>query len=325
MEAQEISTPILDDTLVSLAEQAEKRINAMKKIKQVSLKLTNRHDWTDQGGKPYLQVSGAEKIARMFGISWRISEPICEQQDGGHFSFTYKGYFSLAGATIEAIGTRNSKDGFFKKYDWSKTDEDGNSIKEELPASEIDRGDVKKAAFTNCIGNGIVRLLGLRNLTIIDWALRFIKRLDPASTLDLNSLTFDDLLKQLDLDPIPPQRRIRLMAGGPVENGRGFVLHTTDWATEGSLMVQPGLALTASVDILKAIAGGGGPREGVLALGYAGWGPGQLESEIQQNAWLSVPADERLLFGAAPDTLWREALAKLHIDPALLSSVAGRA
>ena len=141
----------------------------------------------------------------------------------------------------------------------------------------------------------------------------------------LDSLTFDDLLKQLDLDPIPPQRRIRLMAGGPVENGRGFVLHTTDWATEGSLAVQPGLALTASVDILKAIAGGGGPREGVLALGYAGWGPGQLESEIQQNAWLSVPADERLLFGAAPDTLWREALAKLHIDPALLSGVAGRA
>ncbi|WP_368414202.1 YqgE/AlgH family protein [Falsiroseomonas sp.] len=141
----------------------------------------------------------------------------------------------------------------------------------------------------------------------------------------LASLTFDELLKQLDLDPIPPQRRIRLMAGGPVENGRGFVLHTTDWATDGSLTVQPGLALTASVDILKAIAGGGGPREGVLALGYAGWGPGQLESEIQQNAWLSVPADERLLFAAAPDTLWREALAKLHIDPALLSGVAGRA
>ena len=74
-EVNEVSTPILDDTLVSLAEQAEKRINAMNKIKQVSLKLTNKHDWTDQGGKPYLQVSGAEKIARMFGISWRISEP----------------------------------------------------------------------------------------------------------------------------------------------------------------------------------------------------------------------------------------------------------
>ena len=115
------------------------------------------------------------------------------------------------------------------------------------------------------------------------------------------------------------------MAGGPVENGRGFVLHTTDWETEGSLAVQPGIALTASVDILKAIAGGGGPRQGFLALGYAGWGPGQLESEIHQNAWLSVPSDEQLLFGATPDTLWRDALAKLHIDPALLSGVAGHA
>ncbi len=141
----------------------------------------------------------------------------------------------------------------------------------------------------------------------------------------LQGLSFDELLKQLNLDPVPPQRRIRLMSGGPVENGRGFVLHTADWETEGSLVFQPGIALTASVDILKAIAGGGGPREGLLALGYAGWGPGQLESEIQQNAWLSVPADEQLLFGADPDRLWHAALAKLHVDPALLSGTAGHA
>ena len=141
----------------------------------------------------------------------------------------------------------------------------------------------------------------------------------------LDGLSFEDLLKQLDLDPVPPQRRIRLMAGGPVENGRGFVLHTADWETEGSLKVQPDVMLTASVDILKAIAGGGGPREGFLALGYAGWGPGQLEDEIAENAWLSVPADERLLFAASPEKLWREALAKLHVDPALLSGVAGHA
>jgi hypothetical protein len=163
-------TPIADDTLISLAEQAEKRIDAMTKIKKVSLKLTNRHDWTDQGGKPYLQVSGAEKIARMFGISWKISGPECEQQEGGHFAFTYKGYFSLAGASIEVIGTRSSKDGFFKKYDYSQKDGDGNNVKTELPASEIDRGDVKKAAYTNCIGNGITRILGLRNMTYEDLA-----------------------------------------------------------------------------------------------------------------------------------------------------------
>jgi putative transcriptional regulator len=141
----------------------------------------------------------------------------------------------------------------------------------------------------------------------------------------LPNLTFDDLLKQLNLDPVPPQRRIRLMAGGPVEGGRGFVLHTADWETEGSLRVNPEIALTASVDILKAIAGGGGPREGLLALGYAGWGPGQLETEIQQNAWLSVAPDESLLFAARPDALWRQALAKLHVDPALLSDAAGHA
>jgi putative transcriptional regulator len=141
----------------------------------------------------------------------------------------------------------------------------------------------------------------------------------------LAGLSFDELLKQLNLDPVPPQRRIRLMSGGPVEGGRGFVLHTADWETEGSLRVNPEIALTASVDILKAIAGGGGPREGLLALGYAGWGPGQLETEIQQNAWLNVPLDEDLLFAAQPDLLWRQALAKLHVDPALLSDVAGHA
>lgn len=160
--AQEVTTPITDQTLISLAEQAEKRIDAMNKIKRVAIKLTNHYDWTDQGGKPYLQVSGAEKIARMFGISWRISEPVFENAEGGHFSYTYRGNFSLAGATIDAIGTRSSRDPFFKKYSYI----DGK--KTELPPSEIDKGDLKKAAYTNCIGNGITRLLGIRNMTYED-------------------------------------------------------------------------------------------------------------------------------------------------------------
>ncbi|MGG5890032.1 YqgE/AlgH family protein [Falsiroseomonas sp. HC035] len=141
----------------------------------------------------------------------------------------------------------------------------------------------------------------------------------------LDNLSFDELLGQLGLDPVPPARRIRLTQGGPVEGGRGFVLHTADWETEGSLTVQPGLALTASVEILKAIASGGGPRAGLLALGYAGWGPGQLDNELQQNAWLSVPADEDLLFAEQPDQLWRAAMAKLGIDPSALSGSAGHA
>jgi putative transcriptional regulator len=89
--------------------------------------------------------------------------------------------------------------------------------------------------------------------------------------------------------------------------------------------VTDALALTASLDVLKVIAGGGGPREGILALGYAGWGPGQLDEEIQRNAWLSVSADESLVFDQDHDTKWRRALAKLHIDPLLLSESAGHA
>jgi putative transcriptional regulator len=137
--------------------------------------------------------------------------------------------------------------------------------------------------------------------------------------------SFSELLTQLHIEPVPPARSIRLHSGGPVENGRGFVLHTTDWTDEASLKVDSRLALTASLDILKAIASGGGPERGILALGYAGWGPGQLDGEMQQNAWLSAPADLGVLFDSDHETKWRRALAVLHIDPLLLSGSAGRA
>lgn len=137
--------------------------------------------------------------------------------------------------------------------------------------------------------------------------------------------SFEDLLKQLKIDPVPPARSIRLCSGGPVENARGFVLHTTDWTDPASLKVDGRLALTASLDILKAIATGGGPQQGILALGYAGWGPGQLDSEIVQNAWLSAPPDLGVLFDSEHDTKWRRALAVLHVDPLMLSGTAGRA
>ena len=151
---------LADDQLLAIADQAEKRIEAVKKIKSLVFKVTNQHDWIDQQGKPYLWASGAEKIARLFGISWRISEPEYESLEGGHYSYTYKGYFTLGGATIESVGARSSKDGFFKKYG-----KESNGERKELPPSEIDKTDVKKAAYTNLIGNGITRLLGIRNLT----------------------------------------------------------------------------------------------------------------------------------------------------------------
>ena len=141
----------------------------------------------------------------------------------------------------------------------------------------------------------------------------------------LQKPSFADLLRQLEVAPMPPAREIQLCQGGPVDNARGFVLHTTDWTGEGSLKVTEETALTASLDVLKAIAEGGGPREGLLALGYAGWGPGQLDSEIQQNAWLSVPADDTLMFDSKHDTKWRRAFAKLKVDPLQLSDVAGHA
>ncbi len=141
----------------------------------------------------------------------------------------------------------------------------------------------------------------------------------------IDNPSFEDLLRQLNIDPVPPARIIRLCSGGPVENARGFVLHSADWAGEGSLRVDDSIALTASLDVLKAIAGGGGPKQGMLALGYTGWGPGQLDAEMQQNAWLSAPADPALVFDHDYETKWRRALAALHIDPLALSGAAGHA
>ena len=137
--------------------------------------------------------------------------------------------------------------------------------------------------------------------------------------------SFEALLEQLDVQPTPPARQIRLCQGGPVDHGRGFVLHTADWTGDGSLRVDENLALTASLDVLQEIARGRGPREGLLALGYASWGPGQLDREIQENVWLSAPAPVDLLFDAEYDTKWRRALGILHIDPLLLSGAAGHA
>jgi hypothetical protein len=153
---------IADDSLLRVAQQAEQRIDAVIKIKKMALKVTNPRDWTDQGGNPYLQVSGAEKIANLFNISWRIDEPICETEDDGHFTFTYVGTFTIPGRSIQVTGSRSSKDPFFKKYKYE------NGSKVEQPISAIDRRDVKMAAMTNLLGNGITRLLGIRNLTYND-------------------------------------------------------------------------------------------------------------------------------------------------------------
>lgn len=114
--------------------------------------------------------------------------------------------------------------------------------------------------------------------------------------------------------------------GGPVETGRGFVLHTSDYFTkESTLKIRDGICLTATVDILKAIATGEGPNRSILALGYAGWSPGQLESEIQANGWLHCPGDQDLIFDDDLESKYPRALAKIGIDPSHLVSDAGHA
>jgi putative transcriptional regulator len=137
--------------------------------------------------------------------------------------------------------------------------------------------------------------------------------------------SFAELLKQLEVAPVPPARAVALCKGGPVDHSRGFVLHTADWTGDGSLRVADDVALTASLDVLKAIARGDGPREAILALGYANWGPGQLDQEMRQNSWLNTRPDPGLLFDGDHDSKWARALATLRVNPAWLSTVAGHA
>jgi len=149
----------------------------------------------------------------------------------------------------------------------------------------------------------------------------------------MQHLRFAELLVQLEIIPAgeairlpPPVEALHVLRGGPVETARGFVLHTADFFSENAtLPVGNEICLTATLDILKAIATGSGPRKAVLALGYAGWAPGQLESEIQANGWLHCDADRDILFDGAVDTKYDRALGKLGIDPAMLSGDAGHA
>lgn len=136
---------------------------------------------------------------------------------------------------------------------------------------------------------------------------------------------FGDLMQQLNVEPNPPQRELPMGQGGPVEDHRGFVLHSADWIGEGSLNVDGAHVLSASMDVLQAIARGEGPEKARLLLGYSGWGAGQLEDEIRQNSWLNVPADDAILFDANYQSKWQRGLAKLKIDPGMLSGDAGQA
>ena len=142
----------------------------------------------------------------------------------------------------------------------------------------------------------------------------------------VSNITFQDLLKQLRIRPQSRRGTVAVQFGGPVETGRGFVLHSPDYsAGAATARIGGNVGLTATVDVLKAIAEGQGPKQSMLALGYAGWGGGQLESEIQRNGWLTCTSDDYLLYGQQLQGKWEYAIKKLGINPSQLSRDAGRA
>lgn len=157
------------DHIMALAEQAEQRIQAVKKIMRAALIITNENDWVLIGGTPYLQETGASKVATLFGISWRIKEPTIVVDSQGYKTYYFKGEFKMKDVSIECEGSRAMRDDFF-----SRTKDEVNSTKEKTvyrmkSPDEIDERDVRMSAYTNCINNGIKRLIpGIRNLKLSD-------------------------------------------------------------------------------------------------------------------------------------------------------------
>jgi putative transcriptional regulator len=137
-------------------------------------------------------------------------------------------------------------------------------------------------------------------------------------------IRFADLMGQLGIHGALSEDR-PVHFGGPVDSSRGFVLHSADFQTDQTLVIDARVALTATKDILQAIVDGNGPDSAIFALGYASWSPGQLDSEIQANAWLTAPADAALIFDSDLETKWERAISQLGFDPAMLSDAAGHA
>jgi putative transcriptional regulator len=141
----------------------------------------------------------------------------------------------------------------------------------------------------------------------------------------VDALSFPDLLDQLNIENLGIASSYSVHYGGPVESGRGFVLHSLDYQQDATITIVDDVGLTATIDILRDMAENRGPRQSLLALGYAGWGAGQLDDEIHQNAWLNVPSDESLIFDISVDEKWERAITKIGVDPSLLSGEAGHA
>lgn len=140
-----------------------------------------------------------------------------------------------------------------------------------------------------------------------------------------DSLSVRQLMEQLDIDPGATPEDAHVHSGGPVEPGRGFVLHTLDYNRDGTLMVARAWGLTATLDILRDIATGRGPRKWMMALGYTGWGEGQLDAELTRHGWLAAAGDGAIVFDTPLAERWPRAYAAIGVDPVRLSPHAGRA
>lgn len=139
-------------------------------------------------------------------------------------------------------------------------------------------------------------------------------------------LSFDHLMQQLEIPTGDPMADFPVLYGGPVETGRGFVLHTDDYeGSDSTLPVSEEISLTATLDILRDMAKGKGPKKALFALGYAGWDAGQVEAEFQRNGWLHCEADPSLVFSGDMASKWKTALARLGVGPGGLVADAGRA
>ena len=141
----------------------------------------------------------------------------------------------------------------------------------------------------------------------------------------LPDVQFHDLLSQLHLPKSQLIMQPIVHFGGPVETGRGFVLHSTDFMREDTVRINDNMCITGTIDILRAIAEGKGPNRSIFALGYAGWSAGQLEAEVQANSWLTAPADDEIIFNTDLAKKWDRAMGLLGINPILLSHDVGHA
>lgn len=185
-----------------------------------------------------------------------------------------------------------------------------------------------KTSFSDLTGHLLVAMPGLEETPFSKTVIYMCSHSDEgAMGLVVNqvveSLTFQDLLAQLEIESYGFDKNVAVHAGGPVDSERGFVLHSSDYQATSTIKLNEQYSLTATLDILRDMAFGMGPQKSMLALGYAGWGPGQLDQEILENGWLTVPADQAIVFDSNPESKWHRAMGKLGIDPLLLSHEVG--